>query len=271
MGDGTNNVTLEDSWGFGGGRYTVLCYGGPGGSPKNLTCDGNTFRRLVLRMGPAKSSGGNPQASLALYYASNNLVEDVIAVDGLAASDTSNSAFYITGHASRPRRAATASSNVVAVNNKGAGFWLDCSGAVCNGPSSRTRSSGARARGRDGRGRLLHRGRDRPGDGGRHRGHGYENYGCAGASLTNSAFVEERRLRREAGAYEGSTTAKPQRLLRQRRGARSNLPAGAGDVTTDPGAFTRTAAPWPGIGATIDLAWLATHEARRRAEMCAAS
>jgi len=132
LGDGTHHVLLEDSWGYGGGRYTILCYGGPGGSPPNLTCDNNTFRRVVLRMGPAQSSGGNPQAALSLYYASNNTVENVIAIDGQAASDTSNSAFYITGHAPPPDADNNRFYGIVALNNLGVGFYLDCSGAVCN-------------------------------------------------------------------------------------------------------------------------------------------
>ncbi|MBK8323916.1 MAG: DUF4214 domain-containing protein [Betaproteobacteria bacterium] len=59
LGDGAHHNVLEDSWGWGGGRYTILCYGGDGGNPPNLGCD-NTFRRVVLRMGPTFSPGAIP-------------------------------------------------------------------------------------------------------------------------------------------------------------------------------------------------------------------
>lgn len=132
-GDGTHDVLMEDSWGWGGGRYTILCYGGPGGSPPNLTCDRNTFRRVVLRQGPTKSSAGAPQASLAMYYAAGNLVENVIALDGTASSDTSNSAFYITAHEPLPTSSTNRYFGIVALGNLGIGFYLDCPRAVCSG------------------------------------------------------------------------------------------------------------------------------------------
>lgn len=147
--DGTNNVTLEDSWGWGGGRYTVLCYGGPGGSPPNTTCDNNRFRRLVLRQGPTRSSSGNPQASISLYYASGNTVESVIAIDGNASSDTSNATFYVTAHGAPPSSSANKLLGVIALKNKGYGFFVDCtrSGAICNATEVRDSTFWANAGG----------------------------------------------------------------------------------------------------------------------------
>jgi hypothetical protein len=268
LGDGTNNVTVEDSWGWGGGRYTVLCYGGPGGSPANLGCDNNTFRRLVLRMGPAKSSGGNPQASLALYYASNNVVENVIAIDGVAASDSSNSAFYITAHGDPPNADGNRYSGVVAFNNLGAGFWLDCSGARCsntrieNSAFWSSGSSGVVIAGGTCTGTVIANVTSGAG-----KDNGYENWGCTGASLTASAFVKNGRY----GAIQGSsssTSASKNGYFGNTSGTTQGM-SGTGTVTTNPGTFARTAQPWPGIGASIDISWLATHEARRKAEMCA--
>jgi hypothetical protein len=126
--DGTHHMLIEDSWAWGGGRYTISCYGGPGGSPPNLGCDYNTYRRIVIRMGPASSAGGNPEASLALYYASNNIVENVIAVDGVQDSDSSNAAFYLTAHGEPPQVSGNKFYGVIAMNNRGEGWYLDHNG-----------------------------------------------------------------------------------------------------------------------------------------------
>jgi hypothetical protein len=269
LSDGTHHVTLEDSWGWGGGRYTILCYGGPGGSPKNLTCDSNTFRRLVLRQGPTKSSAGAPQASLALYYAGSNLVEDVVAIDGTASSDTSNSAFYITGHAPPPNSDGNRFNRVVAVNNLGVGFYLDCGGAVCNAVDVRNSLFWG-----SGQGGVAITGGTCTGavidhvTAGANKGHGFENYACTGATLTASAFVGNVGAGARQSPSAGSTTGRGNGYFGN--GATvSGMAAGAGDVTTAVTVTNRAAAPWPGIGATIDLSWLGTHEARRRAEMCA--
>ncbi|MBI5549072.1 MAG: hypothetical protein HY901_34745 [Deltaproteobacteria bacterium] len=128
LGDGTHHVLVEDSWAWGGGRYTVLVYGGPGGNPPNTTADFNTFRRVVLRQGPDVSSGGNPQAGLALYYASDNLVENVIVLDSVPASDTSNAAFYLTAHGPPPNVSNNRFYGVLALNNLGGGWYLDHNG-----------------------------------------------------------------------------------------------------------------------------------------------
>jgi len=126
--DGTNHMLFEDFWVWGGGRYSVALYGGNGGNPPNTTADFNTFRRGVIRQGPADSSPGNPEAGLAAYYASNNVIENVIVLDGNQNSDSSNAAFYLTAHAPVP---GTTGSNgnkyygCVALNNTGTGLYVD--------------------------------------------------------------------------------------------------------------------------------------------------
>ncbi len=122
--DGTHHVLLEDSWAWGGGRYNVVCYGGSTGN-SNSTCDYNTFRRLVLRQGPHTSSSGQPQAGLSLYYASNNIVENVIVLDSKAnATDSDNSAFYQTDHGPPPYVTYNKYYGVIALNNWGHGWYI---------------------------------------------------------------------------------------------------------------------------------------------------
>lgn len=98
IGDGTHHMLWEDFWVWGGGRYSMVCYGGNGGhDTPNPGCDNNTFRRGVLRQGP-NSDTGNPQATFALYYASNNIVENVISLDSQHNTTESTSDFYLTQH-----------------------------------------------------------------------------------------------------------------------------------------------------------------------------
>lgn len=134
MGDGTHHVLVEDSWGWGAGRYTISCYGGNGGNDTpNLTCDNNTFRRLVLRQGPNTNlNGGNPQACHTLYYASNNIVENVICLDSTHAGGSSTSDFYLTQHDDVAFGASTHTDNnkyygLISINNTGgsACWWID--------------------------------------------------------------------------------------------------------------------------------------------------
>lgn len=132
IGDGAHHNLIEDSWVWGGGRYSVMCYGGPGGNPPNVTCDYNVFRRMVIRMGPNVSSGGNPHAGLSLYYASNNLIENVIVIDSVPASDSSNAAFYITSHQAPPNASGNKFYGVLALNNLGEGWYLDHDGTGSN-------------------------------------------------------------------------------------------------------------------------------------------
>ena len=130
LGDGAHDILLEDSWGWGSPRYTVLCYGGPGGNPPNLGCDNNTFRRVVLRMGPGSSSTDSPQAGIAMYYASNNTIENVIVTDSVPNSDSSNAAFYLTGHAPPPEASDNKFYGDIALKSTGFGWYFDVPGAV---------------------------------------------------------------------------------------------------------------------------------------------
>jgi hypothetical protein len=277
--DGTHHSTLEDSWGWGSGRYTILCYGGPGGSPPNLTCDNNTFRRLVLRQGPTRSSGGNPQASIALYYSGSNLVENVIAVDGSASSDTSNSAFYITGHAPPPNSDSNHYNKVVAFNNLGAGFWLDCSGAVCN--NAFLENSVFNASGAEG---VVISGGTCTGfvmdhvTSALNKGSGFEGYSCGAATITNSAFVKNTGMGAKQSPYEGSvSTAHHNGFYGNVGGDRQSVPVSGSDVSLQPVEPTsKLSAPWKGlgssgsdIGANVDVSWVAPFEARIKADICA--
>lgn len=297
LGDGTHHVLLEDSWGWGGGRYTILCYGGPGGKPANLTCDHNTFRRVVLRMGPARSSPGNPQASLALYYASQNVVENVIAIDGKAASDSSNAAFYVTGHEVPPVSNGNRFIGVVALGNQGAGFYQDCPGAVCDGTVVRDSVFwGATGLG------LGFTGGRKGGDscqapiaerntvGGTVKGHGFVNYACEAASLVGNALIGNEGFGSRQASSAGTTpTAHHNGYFGNRAGARQGIASGTGDVASDPKLRhllrVDPASPWRNAGAGGDIGANVTHrsvdgkpttqalwpwpnEARLRTEMC---
>ncbi len=244
LSDGSHHNLVEDSWGFGGGRYTVMCYGGPGGNPPNLTCDNNTFRRLVLRMGPAISSGGNPQASLALYYASGNVVENVVAIDGRAASDSSNSAFYITGHAPPPDADFNKYYGVIAYNNLGTGLYLDCPGAICNGTEIRNsviwgaQKSGIAIAAGTGANESCANTIVDHNTVGRSGGYGFENYACSNATLTNNLFHGNGLAGARQSPSGGSTPVNHHNgYWNNAGGARSNLAAGTGDLTTDPFLF----------------------------------
>lgn len=293
MSDGTHHVLLEDSWGWGGGRYTVLCYGGPGGNPPNLGCDFNTLRRVVLKMGPALSSSGNPQAAVSLYYASNNLLENVVAIDGVPASNSSNAAFYITGHAPPPNADANRFFGVIAANHKGAGLYIDCPGAVCDRTEVRDSvfwstvggiSMGGGTGATDScKGVIVDHVTM-----GRSTQAGYYDYACT-AALTNSALFAN-----QFGAYQspsaGATTAHHNGYFGNVQGARNNIAAGAGDLTSDPGFVSalriEAASPYKAAGSSgdiganvvnryVDGVLTATplfpwpNEARIKAEMCA--
>ena len=123
LSDGTHHVLVEDFWAWGGGRYTVGLYGGSGGSPPNTTCDYNTFRRGAIRQGPDTSSSGNPQAGFVLYTASNNIVENIVILDSIPRSNSSNAAFYLTSH--EPSVSSNKFYGIIALNNEGVGWYLD--------------------------------------------------------------------------------------------------------------------------------------------------
>jgi hypothetical protein len=295
LSDGTHHVLLEDSWGWGGGRYTVLCYGGPGGSPPNLTCDNNTFRRLVLRMGPSTSSSGNPQASLSLYYASNNVVENVIAIDGSAASNTSNAAYYITAHAPPPNADNNKFYGVIALNNLGEGLYVDCPGAVCNGTEVHNsvfwvaQGHGIAASGGTGSGDSCTPVTVDHSTFGLAGSDGFSVYACYSVTLTNNAFYANGGF----GAYKSATgtitTNHHNGYFGNKLGARSGLSPGTGDLTSDPDMqyITRieSGSPYKNGGSTGDIGanvinrysdgvltgtplWPWPNEARIKSDMC---
>jgi hypothetical protein len=299
LADGTHHVLLEDSWGWGGGRYTVLAYGGPGGNPANITCDHNTFRRVVLRMGPSQSSPTNPQAALALYYASHNIVENVVAIDGRPASDSSNAAFYVTAHAAPPASNGNRFLGVVAFNHWGVGFYLDCPGAQCDAVEVRDSVLWGSPKGA-----LAIASRQRPGEscdaavidhntlafaGGRNNG--YENYACRDATFTNNAAFSNGGYGARQSPTAGSTRpVKSNGYFANAAGARSNVASGDGDRNADPRfrhlLRIEADSPYRGAGTSGDIGanvvlryqdgrltsealWPWPFEDRLRAEMCA--
>ena len=233
--DGTHHVLLEDFWGWGGGRYTVMLYGGPGGNPPNTTADFNTLRRGVLRMGPSTSTSGNPQAGLSIYYASNNLVENVIVVDSQAASNSSNSAFYLTTHGAPPEVSANKYFGVIALNNLGKGWYLDHNGVGNNNEirnsvlwdSSQggieTYSSGTCANTVIDHLTI-----------GSSNSDGIANYGCSTVSVTSSVIVNNGGVGVKKGSAGSMGTVNWNVLFGNTSGPRSGVSAGANDKTTDP-------------------------------------
>lgn len=282
LSDGTHHVTLEDSWGWGGGRYTILCYGGPGGSPPNLGCSQNTFRRLVLRQGPTQSGAGEPQASLSLYYAENNVVENVIAIDGRASSNSSNSAFYVTGHAAPPTSNGNKFSGAMAINNLGYGLYIDCPGAICdnlevyNSVFWGSQYSGisiyvGSAVGESVKNVIIDHNTI-----GLSGGDGYSNYGGT-VTFTNNLLYKNGRYGASQNQYYGSTTAHHNGFYLNTSLARNNIAVGAGDLTSNPNliSFVKieptssyfNAGSSGNIGATIAL-WPWPFEDRIKREMC---
>jgi hypothetical protein len=293
LADGTHHVVLEDSWGWGGGRYTVKCYGGPGGKLPNLTCDHNIFRRLVLRQGPAKSGPGKPQASLALYYASNNIVENVIALDGLAASDSSNAAFYVTAHEPPPHSSRNRFLGLIALGNMGAGLWVDCPGATCNDIEVRSSifwgssGHGIAIAGGTCSGIVIDRNTMAATLG---EAHGFVNHRCDGAVFTNNALLGNAGFGARQSPGGGSTTVVHHNgYFANRAGPRSAIAAGIGDLNSSPEiihlprlearSLYRNAGSGGDIGATVmrrweggvltDLAiWPWPNEVRLQSELC---
>jgi hypothetical protein len=236
--DGTHHMLFEDFWAWGGGRYTVSCYGGPGGNLPNTTCDFNTFRRGVIRQGPAASSPGNPEASLALYYASNNLVENVIALDGNQDSDSSNAAFYLTAHEPPPQVSGNKFYGVLALNNRGIGWYLDHNGI---GSNNELRNSviwqsaavGVALYGANAgacRANLV----DHITVGKSRGGEGLWN-GCDSTTIKSSLFIHNATYGIKQGSSQGSIGAHNWNLLyNNASGAYSNITQGANDKTSNP-------------------------------------
>jgi len=238
LSDGTHHMLFEDFWAWGGGRYTVSCYGGPGGHPPNTTCDYNTFRRGVIRQGPAASSPGNPEASLALYYASNNIVENVIALDGNQDSDSSNAAFYLTAHDPPPHVSGNKFYGVLALNNRGIGWYLDHNGTGSNNELRNSvfwKSTGG--------GIALYSAVvgacsanliDHVTVGESGRAEGLWN-GCASTAVKSSIFIHNATYGIKQGSSQGSMGTHNWNLLYNNvSGAYSNIPPGVNDKTSNP-------------------------------------
>jgi len=186
-------------------------------------------------MGPSTSTSGNPQAGLALYYANNNIVENVLVIDSLANSDTSNSAFYLTSHSPPPEVSGNKFFGVVALNNLGIGWYLDHNGT---GNNNELRNSVIWASKDIGialyssntcTGNIIDHvtvGATTPND-------GYWNGGCIGTSVKSSIFMNNAGYAIVNGG-SGSTTENYLDLYANTGGARSNITAGANDITNNP-------------------------------------
>jgi hypothetical protein len=294
---GAHDNLIEDSWAWGGGRYTVLLYGRDSYGATAVTgADNNTLRRLVLRMGPNKSSSGNPQAALSLYYASNNTIENVIAVDSQPASDSSNSAFYITGHAAPPTISGNKFYGVLAYNTTGvgsSGFYLD---ADNGGDSSNTEVHDSVFWASSGEGVSVYNaiaGNNanmiiRHVTVGQSGADGYSNY-TNRVSVTSSIFYNSAGYGMSNGSV-GSTTENYNLLFGNGGGALKGIVAGAKDLSVNPmlSFILRTEAGSPckgageggsdcgadvskryvnGVKTTNDL-WPWANEARLKKEMC---
>jgi hypothetical protein len=120
---------------------------------------------------------------------------------------------------------------------------------------------------------------------------GYENYACDNATLTNNAIFANSGVGAKQSSSEGSTTTNHHNgYFNNGGGARQNLPAGSGDLTSNPAFMyvTRIEATSPyknagtggDIGATVvnryvngtltgTPLWPWAFEARIRTEMCA--
>jgi len=235
--DGTHHVLIEDFWAWGGGRYTVGCYGGD--ANPNLGCDYNTFRRGVIRQGPDTSSSGAPQAGLSIYYASNNIVENVIVLDSIPRSNSSNSAFYITGHAPPPNTNSNKFYGIIALNNEGVGWYLDQ-----NGVASYNELRNSVIWGSLRFGAFIFSGTDLTCDGtiidhstiaytGTYHGLGVY---CANTTVTSNIFLSNTEYGIVKGVSDGSFLATPNwnNFYGNVIGPRLRVDAGDNDITSDP-------------------------------------
>jgi hypothetical protein len=238
---GAHDNLLEDCWVWGGGRYTVMLYGRDTRGRTAVTgADNNTLRRLVLRVGPNISRGGNPQAALSLYYASNNIVQNVLSLDSQPNSDSSNSAFYITAHATPPTASGNKYYGIVALNTTGGaphGFYLDVDRG---GISSNTEIHDSVFWGNEGQGVVVYNSVASNNAGmlirrilsGHNKADGYSNF-TDGVSVRSSIFYQNGGYGLRSGS-RGSTAESFNLIFGNKAGARINLPAGANDIKSDP-------------------------------------
>jgi hypothetical protein len=233
--DGSHHLLLEDFWGWGGGRYTVMLYGGPGGNPLNVTADHNVLRRGVLRMGPSSSSSGNPQAGLALYYASNNLVENVIVLDSQTRSNSSNAAFYLTTHAPPPQLSNNKFYGVIALNNEGVGWYLDHDGTGIGNELHNSIIWGSGMAGIEfyGAGTCTGNFAERV-TVGASNGNGVQNYKCRSTSVTSSVLVNNKGYGLLGGSVGSLGTVNWNVVFGNSGGVLSGVSPGANNKTADP-------------------------------------
>ncbi len=298
--DGSHHLLIEENAGWGGGRYTMMFYGGTAGQ-SNTGADSNTIRRNVLRMGPHTPSSGQPQASLALYYSSSNIVENNIFIDGQANSnDTSFAGIYITDHSPPPTASDNRILGNIVLNNYGDGVYLDCNspndsvcrnneltnnviwasterGYVCGGGSG-TNASGNSLN----HNTIVENSASR---------YGAELYNCPTFTLKNNIIQHA-----STGAYAGGSTSFTTNNWNDywnNGAARSGFSAGANDKTTNPaltyiarieaaGAMHAQGESGSDIGANVvyryvdgtltgTLLWPFPNEARFKSEMCAST
>jgi hypothetical protein len=297
---GAHDNLIEDSWIWGGGRYSLLLYGRDGGGGTTVTgADRNTLRRLILRVGPNVSGGGQPQAALALYYASNNTIENVLALDGIASSDSSNSAFYITSHATPPNVSGNKFYGVIALNTQGTagskptGFYLDVDNG---GVSSNTEVHNSVFWNSGEAGLAVYNSLPANNQNmiinhvtsGKNGGSGYENY-TNSVSIRSSLFLENKGYGLRNGT-SGSTLENYNIIYGNTGSARSNVTVGANSLSVNPNLryITRTEPSSGGkgtgeggsdIGATVlyryedgsltsSNLWPWPNEVRIKSEMC---
>jgi hypothetical protein len=297
LSDGTNNCLVEDCWGWGGGRYVVMAYGWSGGGDPNLTADYNTFRRLVLRMGPSTGTAGNPQAGLALYGASYCTLDNVICIDGMPASDSSNAGFYITGHAAPPDgESFNTHYGCLVLNHLGHGYYNDSPGSVADNNEVYDSvfwdcaGSGIVMGGGTGASDSLDNTVIDHCTSGAHGGRGFRQYAAYLTTLTNNAFYANATNGASRSTTGTVTTVNNNGYYGNGAAARENIDVGAGDLTSDPGFsyITRieAASPYKAAGSTGDIGanmvkryvdgvltaddlWPWPFEARIKAEMAA--
>jgi len=186
------------------------------------------------------------------------VIENVIVVDSVPASDSSNSGFYLTGHAPPPDADGNKFLGIIALNNKGIGFYLDCPGAVCNGNQLHdaviwgTAEYTSAILGGTCTGFLI----DHSTLATAGRGDGYRNDACSGATITNTAVYGNKGFGLTQGGT-GSTSANHNGYFNNLSGARNNISAGTGDLTSNPGFLYITrieaSSPYHGAGTTGDI------------------
>jgi len=238
---GAHDNLVEDSWIWGGGRYTMLLYGRDGSGGTSVTgADLNTLRRVVIRMGPDQSGSGEPQAGLGLYYASSNTIENVLVLDSNANSDTSNSAFYLTSHATPPNVSDNRYFGLIALNTSGngaVGLYLDVDGG---GNSSRTQVTDSVFWANSGDGMSFYNANAGNSvntavnhvTAGKSGANGYSNY-TNGTSVKNSIITNNQAFGFTNGSA-GSTLEDYNDVFSNASGDRNNVPAGSHSISANP-------------------------------------